>query len=184
MTADDKYSLLNRSSLTEPIQMQLSQKQKIFPGFFSAFLKSTSYFEHFRQKDDPHAWCISQNTDSVKRVRSMSNKSRFRWPFKKQYGKRAKTLLKSERQHLYHIYWSLWKQLSFKKCLLEICKILRLFVNTLTVDDKYSLLNRDNLTQPIQTQLSQKQKTFSEFFSPFLRYNFNLEHFRKKRWPS
>ena len=41
---------------------------------------------------------------------------------------------------------------------------LRLFLNTLTVNDKHYLLNRDNLTQPIQIQLSQKQKTFSQFF--------------------
>ena len=38
-------------------------------------------------------------------------------------------------------------------------------VNAFTVDDKFYLLNRDNLTQPIQMQLYQKQKTFSEFFS-------------------
>ena len=31
-----------------------------------------------------------------------------------------------------------------------------LFVNTVTADDKYSLLKRDNLTQPIQMQLSKK----------------------------
>ena len=37
-------------------------------------------------------------------------------------------------------------------------------VNTFTADDKYSLLNRDNLTQPIQMHLYGKQKTFSEFF--------------------
>ena len=36
-------------------------------------------------------------------------------------------------------------------------------VNTLTADDKYSLLNRDNLTQPIQIVLSKKEKTFSDF---------------------
>ena len=39
-----------------------------------------------------------------------------------------------------------------------------MFVNTLTADDKYYLLNRENLTQPIQMQLSQKQNSFSEFF--------------------
>ena len=38
-------------------------------------------------------------------------------------------------------------------------KILRLFVNTLTVDEKHYLLNGENLTQPIQIQLYQKQKT-------------------------
>ena len=60
-------------------------------------------------------------------------------------------------------------------------KILRLFVNTLTADDKYSLPNRDNLTQSIQTLLSQKPKTFSEFFSSFLRSALNFEHFQKKK---
>ena len=48
-------------------------------------------------------------------------------------------------------------------------KILRLFVNTLTDDDKYSLLYRDNLTQPIQIVLSQKQKTCTELFSAILK---------------
>ena len=37
-------------------------------------------------------------------------------------------------------------------------------VNAFTVDDKFYLLNRDNLTQPVQMQFYQKQKTFSEFF--------------------
>ena len=43
-------------------------------------------------------------------------------------------------------------------------KILRLFFNTLSADGKYSILNRDNLTQPIQMEVSQKQKSFSTFF--------------------
>ena len=59
-------------------------------------------------------------------------------------------------------------------------KILRAFVNTLSEDDKYSLLDGDNLTQPIQILLSQKQKTFSEFFSSFLKSTLNFEHFQKK----
>ena len=45
-----------------------------------------------------------------------------------------------------------------------IYKIVRLFVNALTGDDKHHLLNRDNLMEPIEMQLSQKQKTFSQFF--------------------
>ena len=50
-----------------------------------------------------------------------------------------------------------------------ICKILRLFVDTFTSYDKYSVLNREYLTQPIHMQLFQKQNTFSEFFSAFLK---------------
>ena len=67
-----------------------------------------------------------------------------------------------------------------KKSTLVLCIILRLFFNTLTADDKYSLLNIDNLTQPIQILLSQKQKTFSQFFSAFLKSALNFEHFQKK----
>ena len=58
-----------------------------------------------------------------------------------------------------------------------------MFVNTLTADDKYSLLNRDNLTQPIRTPLSQKHKTFSEFFLAFSECTLNFEHFPKKDDP-
>ena len=52
-----------------------------------------------------------------------------------------------------------------------------MFVNILTTDDKYSLFNRDNLRRPIQMQLSQKQKTFSEFIAAFLKAGLNFEHF-------
>ena len=38
-----------------------------------------------------------------------------------------------------------------------------MFGNTLTVHDKHYLLNRDNLTQPIQIQLSQKKFFFQNF---------------------
>ena len=67
--------------------------------------------------------------------------------------------------------------------MLVLCKILGLFVNTLTADDKYSLLNTDNLTRSIQTLLSVKQKTFSQLFSPFLKSTLNFEHFQKKDDP-
>ena len=67
--------------------------------------------------------------------------------------------------------------------ILVLCKTLRLFANTLTDDDKYSVLNRDNLTQPIQILLSQKQKTFSQFLSSFLKCTLNFDHFQKKDHP-
>ena len=112
--------------------------------------------------------------------RSMSKKSRFKGSFGKQHAKCAQTLLKCQGQLLYHIYCSLLRQLSYKKSLLLICKISRLFPNTLSADGKYSLFNRDNLKQPIQMQSSRKQKTFSEFFSAFLKSSLNFEHFQKK----
>ena len=55
MTADDKYSLLNRDNLTQPIPKGLSEKQKAFLIFFLAFSKSTLNFEHFQTKDHAHS---------------------------------------------------------------------------------------------------------------------------------
>ena len=97
-----------------------------------------------------------------------------------QHGKCAQTLLKCQGQLLYHIYWSLWKQLSYKKSLLVICKISSLFINTLSVDGKYSLFNKDNLTQPIQMQLSRKEKDFPNFFLHFWNLIQILNIFKKK----
>ena len=113
-------------------------------------------------------------------VTSMPKKFRFKGSFKKQHGKCAQTLLKCQGQLLDHIYRSLLRQLSYKKSVLVICKIPRLFINTLSADGKNSLLNRDNLTQPIQMQLSGKQKTFCEFFAAFLKSRLNFEHFHQK----
>ena len=67
--------------------------------------------------------------------------------------------------------------------MLVLCKFLRLLVNTLTDDEKYSLLYRENLTQSIQLLLSQKLRSFSQFFSAFLKSTLNFEHFQKKDDP-
>ena len=64
--------------------------------------------------------------------------------------------------------------------MLVLSKMLRVFVDTLTADDKYFPLNRDNLTQPIQILLSQKQKTLSRFLFAFLKPTLNFQHFQKK----
>ena len=66
LTDDEKYSLLYRENLTQPIQILLSQKRKKFSQFFSAFLKPILNFEHFQKKDDPHSRCSSQITFSQK----------------------------------------------------------------------------------------------------------------------
>ena len=113
-------------------------------------------------------------------VRSISKKFRFKGSFGKQHGKLSQTLLKFEQQHIYHIYWSLWRQLTCKRSLLVIRKILNLFPNTLSANGKYFPLNGENLTQPIQMQLSQKPKTFPQFVAAFLKTSLNFEHFQRK----
>ena len=46
--------------------MQVSQKQKTFSQFFSAFFKSSLNFEHFQTKDDSQSWGITKSTVSEK----------------------------------------------------------------------------------------------------------------------
>ena len=46
--------------------------------------------------------------------------------------------------------------------------------------DKCSLPHRVNLMQPIHMQLSQKLKTFSQFFLAFSKARLSFEYFQKK----
>ena len=58
--------------------------------------------------------------------------------------------------------------------------MLRLFVSTLTADDRYIRCNMHNFQQQLPTPISSKLKYFSAFFISFLECASNLEHFEKK----
>ena len=64
-------------------------------------------------------------------------------------------------------------------------EIFRLFVYTLTPDDKYSRRNMQISWQQLQTLLSQEEKTFRGFFIALPKCAWNLEHSEKKKeYPS
>ena len=75
MGGDEKYPVLNRDNLRIPIKIkipiniQLSEKEKIFSQFLVVFLKSRLNFEDFEKKDDSQSFCVSEITDSEKVVR-------------------------------------------------------------------------------------------------------------------
>ena len=69
--------------------------------------------------------------------------------------------------HLHHIHWSLARKLCSKKSLLLTCQMLALLVNTLATNENYPVLNRDNLTIPIQMKFSENQKNFSQTLCSF-----------------
>ena len=54
------------------------------------------------------------------------------------------------------------------------------FVNTLTADYKYSLQNREKLSQQVPMQTYLELKTCSQFLISFLKSTLNLEYFEKK----
>ena len=130
-------------------------------------MKSILKFQHLQWKVILIADIFPESRTPKDVVRKRSRKSRFKRPFDKQHGKRSQTLLKSEGQHLYHSFWSMGRNLSWKNSVLVIWKILGHFVNTLIADDKYSLLNRDNFNAINADELCKTQKTFSASFLQF-----------------
>ena len=69
----------------------------------------------------------------------MPKKPRLRTIMDSQHVKGSERLLMPERQYFSHIFWSLWKLTTSENSVLVVSEILRLFVNILTPDDKYSL---------------------------------------------
>ena len=75
----------------------------------------------------------------------MPKKSRVRTLMDGQHVKRTERLLKSARQYFCYIFWLLWKEISSKTSNLVVSEILRLFVNILTPNEKYSLTVKASL---------------------------------------
>ena len=67
LTADDKYSGSNMQNFPQQFQTPLSNKQKIFSGFFFAFMKCAWNLEHFQKKDEYSSLIISEIIDAEKR---------------------------------------------------------------------------------------------------------------------
>ena len=64
MTNDDKYFRRKMLKFTQQLEVPLSQKQKIFSGFFVAFPKCALHLEPFEQKDEYPSLLISKVSDS------------------------------------------------------------------------------------------------------------------------
>ena len=64
MTAEYTYSRRNMQTFMQQVQAPLSLKQKIFSGFFIAFLKSTWNGAHFEKKGEYSSLNISEIIDS------------------------------------------------------------------------------------------------------------------------
>ena len=60
-------------------------------------------------------------------------------------------------------------------------EIFRLFVNTMSPDEWYSLRNMQIFWKQLQTILSQKTQGFHQFLIAFLKCARNLEHSKKKK---
>ena len=113
-------------------------------------------------------------------LRPLFKKSRFRTRFDSQHVKVSRILAKSPREHFYHVFSSFWGKLIWKMSPLMLGEISGAFVNTYIAVGKYLVQYCHNLQLPIQMQLSEKRKTFSQFFVTFLESTSNFKHFEKK----
>ena len=97
----------------------------------------------------------------------MSKISSFRGPFDKQHGKRLPSTVKPWMAAPLSYSLINTKGIDWAKVFLLTCQILGLLVNTLAADGNYAVLNRDNLTIPIQMQLFTNKKLFLDFLLQF-----------------
>ena len=116
-------------------------------------MESTSNFKNFLKKKMviPNVFPKLETVKDL--VRPLSKKYRLRTFLDSQHVKGPQTLVKSESDHFYHIFPSLWGSMIWKKSPLFQFKIIGVFVNTLAIDAKYPEPDGKNLPFPIQMQL-------------------------------
>ena len=73
--------------------MHLSQTEKIFSEFFSAFFESPLNFEHFQKKMTLIAYVFRKLPTTKNLLRQMSKSSRFRELVDMRHSKRAEALI-------------------------------------------------------------------------------------------
>ena len=113
-------------------------------------------------------------------VRSFCQKRRFGTPPYSQHVTVFQVLAKSPWERFYHAFSSFWEKLIWKMSSRLFLEILGVFLNKLTADGKYPVEEWENLRLPMQMQLSEKRKTFSQLFAPFLESTSNFKHFEKR----
>ena len=77
----------------QTFQMHLSQKQKIFPHFFSPIFDSALNFERLQKKMTLIANVFPKFASTEDELREMPKRSRLRGPQERRHGKRAQALI-------------------------------------------------------------------------------------------
>ena len=170
LTPDDKYSRRNFQNFWQQLQTRLSQKRKTFFDFLL----------HFWNVDYYRNYCIGKRY-LLMRLKGLASAHHSL----NQSVNGFETLLNSTRHHYFPLFPRSWNKLRWKKSALVTSEIFRLFVNTLTPDDKYSRRNMQIFWQQLQMLLCQEEKTFRRFFIAFPKCAWNFEHSEKEEeYPS
>ena len=157
--------------MRQPFERQLCNILKIFSQHFPQLAESTSSFKHFEKKIFLLPYIFSKLPNVKGTDTQMFKYHRVIAPSYGQHVKRSKTLVKCPWQYFYKNCLLLWSKLTWETSLLLIFELLRVFIETLTADHRYSLSYIWNLQVLHQMQLSKKLKTFSGFFCLFLKFS-------------
>ena len=114
----------------------------------------------------------------------MLKKPRVRTVIGGQHVKVSERLLISAWQYFCHIFWSIWEKISSKNYVLVVPEILRLFVNILTPDEKYSLSVKENVScNQFKCNYLQRKKHFLNSFPHFRKLHKIWNPLKKKDKP-
>ena len=164
-----------------PFKSSYLKKKKHFLGFLFHWWNLHQILNIFKKKKIVTAVVFPKLALVQSLVTPLTIQLRIKTSFDGEHVKRFQTLVKSSWEHFYHIFPSLWGEMIWKISPWLKFEIIRLFVNTWTAHYKYPVTDCENLSFPMQIQLSWKQKIFSGFLIPFMESPSNFEHFQKKK---
>ena len=157
---------------------------RLFLDFLLHFWYVHKIWNIWKKRMSVLAWLFPKVLLPKEVATETSTKSCFRTPFGNQRINWFQTPLKVTRHHLYPLFPWIPGKLSWKKTALLWSKILRLFANTLTADDKYSCRNMQNFLQQLQTLLSEKTEDFFWIFYCISEMCMKFRTFWRKGWVS
>ena len=156
------------------------KRESLFVDFWYYFWNVHGIYNVLKNTKSILAQLLPKLLHPKEMLTEASKRSRFRTPFGNQRVNGFETLLMSAQHHYFPLFRQIRDKLSWKKSALVTFEIFRLFVNTLSPDDKYSRSKMQIFWQQLQPLLSQEEKTFRGFFIASPNCSWNLQHSAKK----
>ena len=139
------------------------KNEKLFLNFFMHFSSLHQILDILKEKIIIIANLFLKLQTVKNFLRPLSKKRRFRTGFDSQHVKPSQIHGKSPWERFYHVFSSFSGKSIWKMSPLVLGEFVGVYVNILTAVDKYPVQDCKNLQLPIQMQLSEKLKTFSNF---------------------
>ena len=179
-TSDGKYPVQGCENLQLQFKCNCLKNEKLFLAFLFLLWILHQIWNTLKEKMIVIANVFPKLQTLKSFVRKPSQEHPVRRSFGSQHVKASEMLPKFPWEPFDHICLSFSVKLIGKISPLVLSEILGLFVNTLTAETKYPVQGSEIFQLPIEMQLSEKPKPFSQLFVPLLDFIVNFEHFEKK----